>query len=98
MLFQNYFFIHILYDNTTVFRRRSWSDVFYVSMTHNSHLSWLNAPTNYPLFYNGLVSPKKYICVSVTGFYASCSSSLFFSTFLSISLPLPVVSNSLWLS
>ncbi|VUZ55151.1 unnamed protein product, partial [Hymenolepis diminuta] len=40
--------ICILYDSTSVFRPRSWSDVFYVSMAHNPYLSCLNAPINFP--------------------------------------------------
>ncbi|VUZ44587.1 unnamed protein product [Hymenolepis diminuta] len=36
-------FIRILYDNTSVFRPRSWRDA---SMTHNSYLPCLNAPIN----------------------------------------------------
>ncbi|VUZ56743.1 unnamed protein product [Hymenolepis diminuta] len=41
---------------------RSWSDIFYVPMKHDSYLSCLNAPIDFPPFYNHLVSHKRHIC------------------------------------
>ncbi|VUZ49865.1 unnamed protein product [Hymenolepis diminuta] len=34
-------------------------------MIHKPYLSCLNAPIDFPFFYNRLVSPKKYICAHV---------------------------------
>ncbi|KAM3171391.1 hypothetical protein ACTXT7_016711, partial [Hymenolepis weldensis] len=89
-------FIHIPYDNTSVFRPQIWSDVFYVPA-----LSAMSTrPHRFPLSYNRPVSSKKYICAHVParpypsdsykaiGSYASCSSPLFLSTLPSLSLPL----------
>ncbi|VUZ44671.1 unnamed protein product [Hymenolepis diminuta] len=71
--FPELLFIPILYDNTSVFRPRGWSDVFFVPMTNNPCLSCLNTPIGSPFSYNRLVLPKKYTCAHVLGRpYPSC--------------------------
>ncbi|VUZ49715.1 unnamed protein product [Hymenolepis diminuta] len=91
-------------------RPRSWNDIIYIPMTHNPCLTCLNASIDFPLSITASLHIKgtsalmlwrdltqvthKAILVfrwSVTGYYTSCSSPL------SISLPLLLVSNSLWL-
>ncbi|VUZ42205.1 unnamed protein product, partial [Hymenolepis diminuta] len=57
--FPELLFIRILCDISSVFRPRGRSDVFYVRPTHNSCLSCLNEPVDFPpFFFNCLASPK----------------------------------------
>ncbi|VUZ56022.1 unnamed protein product [Hymenolepis diminuta] len=74
-------------------------------MTHNPCLTCLNASIDFPLFYNRLASHKKAHLCSCSGValpkqhtlvgadsYTSCSSPLFLSTLLALSLLLIVAS------
>ncbi|VUZ56980.1 unnamed protein product, partial [Hymenolepis diminuta] len=63
--FPELLFIHILYDNISVFRPRSWSDVFYVSVTLKPYLSLSKHVHGFFSFFNRLISPKKYIYTDV---------------------------------
>ncbi|KAM3185488.1 hypothetical protein ACTXT7_006255 [Hymenolepis weldensis] len=63
MHFQNYFLFAFSMTILRFFIHEA--GVFYVPMTHNPYLPWLNVPINFPLFHYRLVSPKKHICAHV---------------------------------